>query len=308
MLKFCVVSAGRDMVSIGDNQNLGIRTAGLEDKATVCQMLVCYARELKEGFGDYVDQVSELMIPLLKFYCHDGVRSAAAERLPFLLECSRNKGPEHVAILWRTICDKLLEALKAEPENEIQSELISSFSKSIELLGDGCLDDVMMTATLETMEYLFEQHFKRQTERSEKRKDEDYDEGFEEMLQDEHEGDVHLLSKIADMIHALFTVYRSNFLQAFDKIVQHVVKLLPPDRPSTDRQWGLCIFDDVIEFCGPNSCVYSQCLFSPCWSTPSTRSLKWDKRLLSGWESWLCTELNSIKKSAWVQFLYWNKQ
>ena len=190
-------------------------------------MLVCYARELKEGFGDYVDQVSELMIPLLKFYFHDGVRSAAAECLPFLLECSGNKGPEHVAIFWRTICDKLLEALKAEPENEIQSELISSFSKSIELLGDGCLDDVMMTATLETMEYLFEQHFKRQTERSEKRKDEDYDEGVEEMLQDEHEGDVHLLSKIADMIHALFTVYRSNFLQAFDKIVQHVVKLLP---------------------------------------------------------------------------------
>ena len=77
--------------------------------------------------------------------------------------------------------------MKAEPENEIQSELISSFSKSIELLGDGCLDDAMMTAALETMEYLFEQHFKRQTERSEKRKDKDYDKGVEEMLQEEHE-------------------------------------------------------------------------------------------------------------------------
>ena len=37
------------------------------------------------------------------------------------------------------------------------------------------------------MDYLFEQHFKRQTERSEKRKDEDYDKGVEEMLQDENE-------------------------------------------------------------------------------------------------------------------------
>ena len=146
-------------------------------------MLLCYARELKDGFAEYVDQVSELMIPLLKFYFHDGVRSAAAESLPYLLECSRQKGPEHVAMLWRTICDKLLEALKAEPENEIQSELITAFSKSVELLGDGCLDDVMMASTLETMEYLFEQHFKRQTERLEKRNDEDYDEGVEEMLQ-----------------------------------------------------------------------------------------------------------------------------
>ena len=113
--------AGWQFVSIGYNENLGIRTAGLEDKATACQMLVCYARELKEGFGDYMDQVSELMIPLLKFYFHDGVRSAAAECLLFLLECSRNKGPEHVAILWRTICDKLLEALKAEPENAVSA-------------------------------------------------------------------------------------------------------------------------------------------------------------------------------------------
>ena len=48
-----------------------------------CMSLVCYARELKEGFGDYVDQVSELMIPLLKLYFHDGVRSAATECLSF---------------------------------------------------------------------------------------------------------------------------------------------------------------------------------------------------------------------------------
>jgi hypothetical protein len=254
---------GWQFVNIGDNQNLGIRTSGLEDKATACQMLVCYARELKDGFAQYVDQVCELMLPLLKFYFHDGVRTAAAESLPFLLECSRSKGPEHVALLWRTVCDKLLEALKSEPENEIQSELIGSFAKCVELLGDGCLDDVMMQATLDTMEYLFEQHFKRQDERLEKRNDEDYDEGVEEMLQDENEGDVYLLSKIADMIHALFSTYRANFLPAFDKIVPFVVRLLPLDRPASDRQWGICIFDDVIEFCGPQSWVYSQVFLEP---------------------------------------------
>lgn len=45
-------------VSIGEQQNFGIRTAGLEEKATACQMLVCYARELKDGFADYTEQVS----------------------------------------------------------------------------------------------------------------------------------------------------------------------------------------------------------------------------------------------------------
>lgn len=45
-------------VTLGDQQNFGIRTAGLEDKATACQMLVCYARELKEGFSPYTKEVS----------------------------------------------------------------------------------------------------------------------------------------------------------------------------------------------------------------------------------------------------------
>ena len=46
-------------VNLGEQQNFGIKTAGLEDKATACQMLVCYARELKEHFADYTEQVSE---------------------------------------------------------------------------------------------------------------------------------------------------------------------------------------------------------------------------------------------------------
>ena len=57
----------------------------MEDKATACQMLVCYARELKEHFVEYTEDTVKLMVPMLKFYFHDGVRSAAAESLPCLI-------------------------------------------------------------------------------------------------------------------------------------------------------------------------------------------------------------------------------
>lgn len=86
-------------VSLNDQQNFGIKTAGLEEKATACQMLVCYARELKEAFSDYTEEVVKLMVPLLKFYFHDGVRSAAVESLPYLLECAKVKGPQYVQVL-----------------------------------------------------------------------------------------------------------------------------------------------------------------------------------------------------------------
>ena len=55
-------------------------------------MLVCYARELKEGFAEYTEDVVKLMVPLLKFYFHDGVRTAASESLPYLLESAKVKG------------------------------------------------------------------------------------------------------------------------------------------------------------------------------------------------------------------------
>ena len=61
-------------------------------------MLVCYARELKEGFAEYTEPVVKLMVPMLKFYFHDGVRSAAAEAMPFLLECAQIKGKAHTIV------------------------------------------------------------------------------------------------------------------------------------------------------------------------------------------------------------------
>lgn len=65
---------------------------GLEDKASACEMLACYARYLGDGFADYAEDVVKLMVPLLKFYFHEGVRTAAAESLPYLLESGKVKG------------------------------------------------------------------------------------------------------------------------------------------------------------------------------------------------------------------------
>ncbi len=47
----------------------------LEDKATACQMLVCYARELKEAFAPYVEEVLNTMLPMLTLCLNDEVCS-----------------------------------------------------------------------------------------------------------------------------------------------------------------------------------------------------------------------------------------
>lgn len=163
-------------VSLGEQQNFGIRTAGLEDKANACVMLVCYARELKDGFAEYAEEVVKLMVPMLKFYFHDTVRSAAGESLPYLLDCAKIKGPQYVQGMWAYICPELLKAIDTEPESEVMMELMHSLAQCIETLGNGCLTEESMTELLRILDKMLKEHFERAQDRLKKHLDEDYDE------------------------------------------------------------------------------------------------------------------------------------
>jgi hypothetical protein len=79
----------------------------------------------------------------------------------------------------------------------------------------------------------------------------------EEHLEDEDEEDVYILSKVGDVVHALFSTHRDAFLPAFERLLPHFTRLLQPGRPWSDLQWGLCIFDDLLEYTGnqPQQCV-----------------------------------------------------
>lgn len=249
-------------INLGEQQNFAIRTAGMEDKASACEMLVCYARELKDGFADYAEEVVRLMVPMLKFYFHDGVRTAAAESLPYLLDCAKIKGPQYLEGMWLYICPELLKVIGTEPEADVQAELLNSLAKCIETLGPNCLNDEAMKQVLEIVAKYMEEHFERADKRLAARNEEDYDDGVEEELAEQDDTDTYILSKVIDILHSLFLTNKAQFLPHFDQVAQNFVKLLDPARSWSDRQWGLCAFDDVIEFCGPASAPYQQ-FFTP---------------------------------------------
>lgn len=233
-------------ITLGEQQNFAIRTAGMEDKASACEMLVCYARELKDGFAEYAEEVVRLMVPLLKFYFHDGVRSAAAESLPYLLDCAKIKGPQYLEGMWLYICPELIKVITTEPEPDVQSELLNSLAKCIETLGANCLNEASMKQVLEIVNKFVLDHFERADKRLAVRGEEDYDDGVEEELAEQDDTDIYILSKVVDIIHALFLTNKALFLPAFEQVAPHFVKLLDPNRPFADRQWGLCVFDDLI--------------------------------------------------------------
>ena len=53
------------------DKRIGIKTSVLEEKATACNMICCFAEELKEGFFPWIDQVGHdascLNFPFLGF-------------------------------------------------------------------------------------------------------------------------------------------------------------------------------------------------------------------------------------------------
>eukprot|EP00072_Mus_musculus_P045187 XP_006519602.1 PREDICTED: importin-5 isoform X2 [Mus musculus] len=267
---------GWEFVNLGDQQSFGIKTAGLEEKSTACQMLVCYAKELKEGFVEYTEQVVKLMVPLLKFYFHDGVRVAAAESMPLLLECARVRGPEYLTQMWHFMCDALIKAIGTEPDSDVLSEIMHSFAKCIEVMGDGCLNNEHFEELGGILKAKLEEHFKNQELRQVKRQDEDYDEQVEESLQDEDDNDVYILTKVSDILHSIFSSYKEKVLPWFEQLLPLIVNLICPQRPWPDRQWGLCIFDDIVEHCSPASFKYAEYFISPmlqyvCDNSPEVR-------------------------------------
>lgn len=247
-----------DSVSVHD-QAVGIRTAGLEDKATACSMLVCYARELKHGFVEYVERTAEVLVPLLKFPFHDDVRCASSEAMPYLLESAKPKGPQFVAALWNAIFDGLLAAIELESDPSIMNQLLESLGSSIEVVGAGCLDEQKFEKVTTTLQERFKAHFEYLQEEFERRKDEDYENESE--CSDENSD---CLAGIASVIHSLFVVYKADYLPYFHRLLESVIRLTVENQwiPWTNKHTALCIFDDVIEYAGQRSVEYRE-IFIP---------------------------------------------
>ncbi|KAF7252791.1 Importin-5, partial [Varanus komodoensis] len=62
----------------------------------------------------------------------------------------------------------------------------------------------------------------------------------------------------------------------YDEQVEESLQDECPHRPWPDRQWGLCIFDDIIEHCSPSSFKYAEYFLRPmlqsiCDNSPEVR-------------------------------------
>ncbi|KAM2244227.1 hypothetical protein ACFXTI_005315 [Malus domestica] len=129
-----------ETITLGDKR-IGIKTSVLEEKATACNMLCCYADELKEGFFPWIDQVAPTLVPLLKFYFHDEVRKAAVSAMPELLLSAKlaiekgqaqGRNETYIKQLSDYIVPALVEALHKEPDTEICANILDALNECLQ--------------------------------------------------------------------------------------------------------------------------------------------------------------------------------
>lgn len=249
---------GWDFVPL-HGQQVGIKTSILEEKCTAYEMLCCYAQELKADFFPYVPSVLEdLIIPGLKFYFHDGVRSASAKCLPHLVESAKEANPRDLSVvnkIFRRVIETLLERIKEEVSPDICADLYESFYETVDIAGNNSLTTQDMEKYIEATASQLRDYGSRKTQRDEQVASGDRDIEEDEDLQEEADSDEALLSSISKSIHTIFKRHKLGFLPIWARMTPYIEAGLQSAEPST-RSWAICILDDVIEYCGGDAIRY----------------------------------------------------
>ncbi|KDQ15158.1 hypothetical protein BOTBODRAFT_158816 [Botryobasidium botryosum FD-172 SS1] len=112
-----------------DGQQVGIRTATLEEKCTAFDMLLTHCATLGPKFAPYLPRTLELALPGLKFFFHDGVREACAMLIPVLIVCGKESGTLTPTML-NEIFGRVVSAISCESDPSYLASLYKCFTDS----------------------------------------------------------------------------------------------------------------------------------------------------------------------------------
>ncbi|KAF8035391.1 hypothetical protein BT93_C1424 [Corymbia citriodora subsp. variegata] len=242
---------GMETITLGDKR-IGIKTSVLEEKATACNMLCCYADELKEGFFPWIEQVAPTLVPLLKFYFHEDVRKAAVSAMPELLRSAKlavEKGlaqghnETYVKQLSDYIIPALVEAIPKEPDTEICAT-------------GPLLDENQVRSIVDEVKQVITASSSRKRERAERAKAEDFDAEEGELLKEENEAEEEVFEQVGEILGTMVKTFKASFLPFFDELSSYLTPMWGKDKTAEERRIAICIFDDVAEQCRETALKY----------------------------------------------------
>ncbi|KAJ6261803.1 Importin-5 [Drechslerella dactyloides] len=245
---------------------IGIKTSVLDEKHMAIELLVVYAQQLEAAFDPYVPRVLEqIALPGLSFFFHDPVRTASARCIPQLLNAvkkAHGQTSQNMVTIWGPTVNKILDVLATEPAVDTLAEIYSCFYECVDVVGANCLSDQHLAAFANACRTTLEDYLKRVALRGEEMGALEDGEELSEDTLFAIEDDQTLLADMNKAFHNVFKSVTTRFLPYF-RPLRDLHASFMGSRDASDRQWALCIVDDCIEFCGPESWQYHESFLKP---------------------------------------------
>ncbi|XYA03043.1 Importin subunit beta-3 [Meyerozyma guilliermondii] len=243
-----------DVISIS-GKNIAVHMASLDSKVVALDLLRTYAVQLKGSFNPWVKEiVTDICIPALDFFMHDGVRGAAALTLAAMLRCSvyaTGSESNDTLQLWRLISDKLIVVSESDPVSEILVAYYSSLVECINVLGPNSLEESQLQALASSINSNLMRIYARlkSFEKDENEYTEDVD------VEDEEYSDEELLDESHSLITAIFKNAKSHFLKAFQELTPTIATFIKDENINV-KVCGLWIVSDLLEYGGSESAAW----------------------------------------------------
>ncbi|KAL4452685.1 hypothetical protein ABPG75_008347 [Micractinium tetrahymenae] len=256
---------GETETFIVGGKRVSLHTSVLDEKATACNMICCYADELKEGFYPFVEQVTQIMVPLLKFYFNEDVRASAAQALPEMLRSAslaaqKGLGPDeaYVRNMLQFVWGPLVEAIPKEPDMEILVALLEAVDEVIDIVdGPKLLQLEQLAPLFAKMAGVLEEYEERRAERMQRMQSEDFDAEEQEQIEEEHESESEVLDALGTVITTTLRLYGDSALPLVEGLMPHVSRLLEKGRFPEERRVAICVMDDVLEHSPAGAAKYA---------------------------------------------------
>ncbi|XP_057971131.1 uncharacterized protein LOC131159918 isoform X1 [Malania oleifera] len=220
-------------------------------------MLSCCAIEMKENFYQWISQVVETLVPLLKFSGNDKVRMAAISAMPDLLHSAvlaKDKGPydgSDSSSIQKFVDDaipSLVQVLDKEPEQENSARTISILKRCIEIPGMH-VKSFQVKLIVDEVKKILESISKRNSEIVNRVKSDDFNIEDDKFLKRQKEQNVEIVNQIGGCLESLIGKLKIDFLPFFDELLPYMIVMLANDKPTKEKQTSFHIFNSVMQHC-----------------------------------------------------------
>jgi len=205
-----------------------------------------------------VEECSKLLVPLMSFYYHDGVRLASLSTMSMLLDSTKrylevNKIQDRKLLndLFAFIYPALIEAVRTERDAEVLVVGIESIHECLAVMGDNCLSSESLKELLDFVKKLIEGTQSRRNKLLKGNVDGDVDDTY--IIREEIVKEDDINSEIAEVVGTIVKYHRNTFMAAFQDLIPMVLQMVQKESQPSERQLAICIFDDIVEYTFENS-------------------------------------------------------